>query len=113
MQNFIKETAQGHATWWAQVLTQEERQDTRDAFRALLETAAVKRGQHESATENLRVVLDYLQTEKAENYKQKIESKRGPKSRKQEQLFHLINHLTKQKVSSAVPSSKTPSKIAM
>ena len=52
----------------------------RDAFAFLLETGAVKRGQHESATENLRVVLDYLQTEKADNYKQKIESKRGPKS---------------------------------
>ena len=95
MQHFTKENAQGHATWWNQELTLDERQDTRDAFAFLLETGAVKRGQHESATENLRVVLDHLQTEKADNYKQKIESKRGPKSRKQEQLFHLINHLTK------------------
>ena len=95
MLHFTLTNSQANTSWWSQELTLDERQDMRDAFAFLLETGAVKRGQHESATVNLRVVLDYLQTEKADNYKQKIESKRGPKSRKQEQLFHLINHLTK------------------
>jgi len=95
MLHFTKVNSLANTSWWSQELTLDERQDMRDAFAFLLETGAMFCGKDEGATENLRVVLDYLQTEKADNYKQKIESKRGPKSRKQEQLYHLINHLTK------------------
>jgi len=109
MQNFIKENAQGHAMWWAQELTQEERQDTRDAFAVLLETAAVKRGQQESTTENLQAVLDHLLRENPVYYKDKVESKRDRKSHKYEQLYNLVHNLTKVRLSPAVPSSKLPS----
>ena len=67
----------------------------------------------ESTTGNLKAVLDHLLAEKAEYYKDKVDSKQNPNSLKGDQFYNLVYHLTKQRVVSAVPGRMTPSKISM
>ena len=67
----------------------------------------------ESTTANVRAVLGHLVTEKAEYYKDKVESKQNQHALKHDQLYNLVYHLTKQRVVSAVPGRMTPAKIIM